>query len=291
VSGASRRLGRLGSLLAAGLVPFAGGAAAIEPGPITATSFNIRFGTAEDGENRWERRRESVFEALREGGDLLGLQEALPFQVREVAEALPGFAFESRGRDAEPDGGEACPIFWRTDRYALDRDDHGTFWLSETPDTPGSRSWDSSLPRIATFVRLVDRTDGSGIYVFNTHLDHRGERARAEGARVIAGRIAARKRPADPVIVLGDFNDGPGSAAIRALRDRGLVDAWRAANPAAAESGTFNGWKDKVAGERIDFILASPELAVVSATIDDRRPHGRWPSDHLPVRATFRRKP
>lgn len=262
-------------------------AAADAPRPVTVTSFNIRYGTARDGDNRWERRRELVLGVLRDGGDVLGLQEALPFQVQEIAAALPGFAVESRTREKDPVEGEACPIFWRTERFEADPTDRGTFWLSEAPQTPGSRSWDAALPRIATFVRLVDRADGRGLYVFNTHLDHRGETAREESARLLARRIAERKRPDEPVVLLGDLNDGPGSVAVRTLVSAGLRDAWRDANPAAPEAGTFNGWNESPGAERIDFVLATDGLVAMSAEIDTRRPDGRWPSDHLPVRSGF----
>ena len=262
-------------------------AGAESPRPVAVTSFNIRYGTAADGDNRWERRRELVLEVLRDGGDVLGLQEAMPFQVREIAAALPGFAVESRTREADPAEGEACPILWRTERFEADHSDRGTFWLSETPETPGSRSWDAALPRIATFVRLVDRADGRGFYVFNTHLDHRGGKAREESSRLIARRIAERKRPEEPVVLLGDLNDGPGSVAVRTLVSAGLRDAWRDANQTAAEAGTFNGWNDSAGAGRIDFVLATVGLVAMSAEIDTRRPDGRWPSDHLPVRASF----
>jgi len=249
---------------------------------LVVTSFNIRYGTAADGENRWERRRDLVLDVLREGGDILTLQEALPFQVEEVAKALPSHRHVSRTREVDPAKGEACPIFWRAERFDLV--EHGTFWLSEHPETPGSRSWDAALPRIATFVRLVERSTGRGLSVYNTHLDHQGERSRVEAARLIAARIAARPFPAEPVILLGDFIAGPGSEPVRTLLDSGLVDAWRVANPDAPEQGTFNGWKDRVDGDRIDFVLVSPRLAVRQAVIDTRSPEGRWPSDHLPVR-------
>lgn len=249
---------------------------------LVVTTFNIRYGTAADGDNRWERRRDLVVDVLREGGDILGLQEALPFQVEGVAKALPGHRHVSRTREEDPAKGEACPIFWRSDRFDLV--EHGTFWLSEHPETPGSRSWDAALPRIATFVRLVERSTGRGLCVYNTHLDHRGERSRMEAARLIVARIAARPHPSEPVILLGDFNAGPGSVAVKTLLGAGLVDAWRAANPDAPEQGTFSGWKDTVEGDRIDFVLVSPRLAVRQAVIDTRRPAGRWPSDHLPVR-------
>ncbi|MFM1824286.1 MAG: hypothetical protein RI967_2552, partial [Planctomycetota bacterium] len=225
-----------------------------------------------------------VVAVLREG-DVWGLQEALPSQVAELERALPAFGVVSRTRERDPEAGEACPIFFRRDRVALDADDHGTFWLSPTPDEPGSRGWEAALPRIATWARLVDR-DGRGLYLFNAHFDHRGEVARRESARVLLARIADRRHPEDPVVLVGDLNAGPDSDAVRALlaaADPPLADAWRATNPAAPEQPTFNGWRERCEGARIDWILVSPGVAVDACTVDLRRPDGRWPSDHAPV--------
>lgn len=257
-----------------------------------AGTFNIRYDNAGDGANRWSRRRELVVGILREG-DLWGLQEALPTQVAELAGALPEFGVLSRTRERDPAQGEACPILYRRDRFEPDPDDHGTFWLGPTPDEPGSRGWDAALPRIATWSRLVDR-EGRGLYLFNAHFDHRGEEARRESARVLLDRIAARRR-ADPVIVTGDLNCGPGSPALGAIlasREPVLVDAWRAANPSAPEQATFNGWADECRGARIDWLFAerTPSLAIEACDIDLRRPSGRWPSDHAPVVARLRRR-
>lgn len=262
-----------------------------QPRALAVGSFNIRYANPADGENAWEHRRPLVLDILR-AGDLWGLQEALPTQIAEIGRALPEFSIVARSRERDPAQGEACPILYRTERFTLDQATQGTFWLSERPDEPGSRSWDSSLPRIATYARLVER-DGSGAYlVVNLHLDHRGATARLEGATLVAKRIAALRND-DPVIILGDFNAGPSSPPLRALLDDatlGLVDAWRVAHPDAPERGTFNGWGEGYAGERIDFVLATKDLAVTACTIDDRRPNGRWPSDHAPVAATLLRR-
>lgn len=252
-------------------------------------TFNIRYDNPQDGDNAWPRRRAMVVDVLREG-DVWGLQEVLPQQVAALRDDLPEFGMVVRSRDFDPQKGEACPILFRTARWSLDEQDHGTFWLSESPETAGSQSWDAALPRIATYARLVDAQSGRGIYVFNVHLDHRGQRARLESCKLLARRIAARQHP-DPVVVLGDFNAGPARAPLRVLLEDaaiGLVDAWRVAHPHAAERGTFNGWEDSLGERRIDHVLLGPGLAVGTCEIDDRRPDGRWPSDHAPVRATLR---
>jgi endonuclease/exonuclease/phosphatase family metal-dependent hydrolase len=250
---------------------------------------NVRYDNPQDGPDAWPNRRTLVGDVLR-AGDLWGLQEVLPQQVEALRVDLPEFGLVVRSRDADPATGEACPILYRASAWTLDPIEHGTFWLSETPEQPGSRAWDAALPRIATFARLTARATGRSLYVYNAHFDHRGARARLESARLLAARIAARRHP-DPVVVLGDCNAGPDSPPLRALladAALGLVDAWRAANPDAAERGTFHGFGQTFRGERIDHVLVGPGLAVAGCAIDDRRPGGRWPSDHAPVTATLR---
>ncbi|MFN5496275.1 MAG: endonuclease/exonuclease/phosphatase family protein [bacterium] len=256
---------------------------------IAVGTFNIRYANHGDGANAWRHRREMVAEILREG-EFWGLQEALPEQVAEVLADCPQFKAISRTREKDASQGEACPILYDHARWELDAKEQGTFWLSTTPEVAGSKSWDSSLPRIATFARFIERAPLAGgtpraLYIFNVHFDHRGDEARLEAARLVADRIAARTH-ADPVVLLGDFNCGPASPPIKALLEHpraGLRDSWRVANPDAPEQGTFSGWEDRVGDLRIDFVFASAPVEVRSCTIDLRKPAGRWPSDHVPV--------
>ncbi len=269
----------------------AGGPRGAGSDTIAVGTFNIRYANKGDGANAWEHRQATVIEMLREG-DFWGLQEALPAQVATMASALPAYGMVVRSREKNPAEGEACPILYRSERWTLDAEDHETFWLSETPEVPGSKSWDSSLPRVATMARFIETSSGRGLYVVNVHLDHRGAQARLESALLIARRLASRKH-ADPVIVLGDFNTGPASPPIRALLDDAglrLVDAWRAANADERERGTFNGWAEACTGDRIDYILVTTSLNVDTCEIDDSKPNGRWPSDHAAVRAVMRWK-
>ena len=263
--------------------------------PVKVMSFNIRFGTANDGDNHWLKRRDLVVETIQiSAPDLLGVQESLKFQHEFIGERVPGYTFVGRGREKEPEAGEFCGIFFRNDRFELVEDGH--FWLSENPDEPGSRSWDSSLPRMVSWVRLKDRSSGNRELVFaNTHFDHRGPLAREKSAMVIQRQLLDRHEGL-PIVLCGDFNTGEGTAPYKALvspatdvRTKPLIDSFRAFNPQPGEGeGTFGGWQDQRTGARIDWILQTGNWKTLDARINRLNDGGRFPSDHFPVEAVLR---
>ena len=264
------------------------------PAPVRVMSFNIRYGTAQDGDNAWSARRQAVFETIRANDpDVIGLQEVLEFQARELREALPEYEFIGVGRDDGADQGEFVPIMFR--KKLLQLVDCGYLWLSEQTDRPGVKSWDAACPRMLTWVRLgFKRNPLNSIYVVNTHFDHVGERARLESARII--RRMTDALGGKPVIVLGDFNCGPGSPPYKVLtEDRGnlaeLHDAHVALGLAETDAGTFNAFRGRLTGPRIDCILFNRRLEALQSAIDRRRFNGRYPSDHFPVTATLRLLP
>lgn len=277
--------------LALGLPPclaLAGGGRLLaqEPaGTVRALSFNIRYGTAEDGPNHWRVRRDDVAAAIRRNRPhVLGVQEALAFQLDELAAVLPGYRVLGQGREGGR-GGEHCALWIDERRFAVVR--NGDVWLSGTPDVPGSRGWDAALPRIATWAVLRDRLDHTRLLVVNTHLDHVGSTARLESARCIA-RLLART-PGLPALVLGDLNCGEDSAPLEVLRAAGLRDTFRALHPGAEDTGTFSGFAGRTGGRKIDYVLCGGDLQVVTAWIDrTRTDDGRDPSDHWPVGAELR---
>ena len=111
--------------------------------PLTVMSFNIRYGTANDGDNHWTRRREMLFDVVREqNADLIGVQEALAAQIDEMIAAAPAYAVVGVGRDDGRARGEFSAILFRRDRFRVA--DSGTFWFSDTPAVPGSKSWGNS---------------------------------------------------------------------------------------------------------------------------------------------------
>lgn len=104
---------------------------------------------------------------------------------------------------------------------------------------------------------------------------------------------AVRELPHRNYMVMGDFSDSPDSPAARALTDIddqgwGLVDlAAYAGNstptyPTSAEQAKEQG------SQRVDFILASRELAGKLTSVSvHRTPSAHVASDHFPLTATF----
>lgn len=267
---------------------------------VSAMTFNIRYGVANDGDNAWTLRKDLVFQMIAtHGGDFLGMQEAWKFQIDEITAAVPAYSCIGRSRTADGVLSEWSPVCYRGVRWQLDATYNGTFWLSETPDVPGSQSWSSSLPRIVTWGRFVEKSSGRGVYVFNTHFDHQSQEARLQSAKLLAQRIANRPHQSEPVILTGDFNAGESNPAITYLLgqpDTGVtspvvfVDSFRVLYPNAADVGTFHGFSGEQSGEKIDYVfaLAVPQTTVLSAEIRHDNDSGRYPSDHFPVTATLR---
>ena len=191
-------------------------------------SFNIRYGTAKDGEDRWENRQGMLLDTIRAyAPDVLGMQEVLASQADFLREKLPEYGFCGGGRDDGKRGGEFSPVMYRKDRFELLAS--GQWWLSPTPEKVGSKGWDAALPRIVTWAKLKHRGSGAELLMFNTHWDHVGNTARVESGKLMR-RLIDEKRGDLPVIVTGDFNSTettPQYATLTAGDDAGvrLIDA------------------------------------------------------------------
>lgn len=274
-------------------IPNVGGEdALIGPMPAPALhvmSWNIRrrtFALHPRRADRWERRAPALRQLLRtERPTLLGVQEALADQARFIADAL-GEAYGSVGHGRGPrGGGEASPIFYDADRLELL--DWEQIALSDTPHAPGSRSWGNLIPRSLVSARFRDRATSTDFLVMNTHLDHLSHRSRLRAAQSIRRRATADSLP---VVFLADMNAGRGSAPIaELLRGEALADTWAsAAQRESEEWGTFTNYRAPRPGrDRIDWVMASPQVQVARAAINAGRHHGVWASDHLPVQAVL----
>lgn len=252
-------------------------------------TFNIRYGTADDGANAWPGRRTLVGDVITAfGPSVLGVQEALAFQLEELDALLPGYGRVGVGRDDGMEAGEFSAIFY--DRARLEVVSEGTFWFSESPSEPGSTAWGATIPRICSWARFRERASGRTFFVYNNHWDHQAQESRERSAALLLDRIGARVPAGDPVIVTGDFNAGEDNPAFRLLvgdADR-LRDTFRLLHASDTVVGTFNGFEGTADGPKIDAILASPEWAVLSSAIDRTEVAGRYPSDHFPVTAVLR---
>lgn len=268
---------------------------------LNLATFNIRNDNNDrDRDDRtWTRRTANAVRLIRRmSPDVLGMQEVTHGQAADLRASLPDYEFYGRARDDGERKGEYAAIFYRSDRFTLDRGDCGMFWLSSTPEVPGSMTWGNTFPRVVTWVRLLDRGTGRGFYVFNTHLDHQHQGSREEAALLIAKRIDQRKRPEEPVVLLGDFNAVSNNPALSYLTGKsstlagrglhwknGLIDAYQALHPSEKNQVTLHLWNGNGGGRgwKVDHILVAKGARVIDASIVmDVLP---FSSDHFPVTA------
>ena len=252
---------------------------------IDVITFNIRMDTPRDSINAWPNRASIVAGFVNDQiPDLLGMQEVLWHQYQYLDSALAGYGSVAAGRDDGLRVGEACPVFYRLGRFEKIGD--GTFWLSATPDVPGSVGWGAALTRIATWVRLYDKVQQDTLLFFNTHFDHISDSARVMSSGVLLGMV--RKLVGDnKFVITGDFNASPESLAIERMKEGGLaVDSYLVTEtPPAGESYTFNGWKDEPGEGRIDYIFIRNGMKALTHETHRVIEEGVFISDHWPVTA------
>jgi len=288
--GPSRRkvlIGALATAAAAAAPLRAQPSATPPPAGLKVMTFNIRYGTANDGENHWDKRKDFLVDVIRaEAPQVLGVQEALHGQLAYILEALPDYAMVGVGRDDGARKGEYSSILYQRASLSLSRSD--TFWFSETPSRVASTSWGNTITRICTWAQFT-APDGRPFYVYNLHLDHQSQPSREKSVALLRARIEARD-PVAPVIVTGDFNAGEKNPAVMAMLGGNILrDSFRVTHADASPVGTFSGFKiGQVQGEKIDYIFVTPEWEVVDATIIRTARGDRYPSDHFPVTATLR---
>jgi len=255
----------------------------------TLMTINLRYGEAKDKEHAWEYRRLVMMEMLREyHPHIFGVQEGLRFQLDELVEALPGYAVFGEGRNGL-DGSEHAAIFYDVHHlYCLEGH---TFWLSETPEIPGSKSWESSLSRLVTWGRFQIKSTGIPFYFYNTHFDHRSESARQHSARLVWNRVRDKQ---ETTFFTGDFNCTEQSFAWQYLTGNkafddetgDFADVWHSAEERKNPVSTFHDYRGpQEANHRIDWILMRPALRVLKAETVIYQKNGLYASDHFAVYA------
>jgi endonuclease/exonuclease/phosphatase family metal-dependent hydrolase len=248
---------------------------------IKVISYNIRLNLASDGINAWPNRSEMVGSLLRfHEAEIIGLQEALVEQLKNIEQQLPQMKRVGVGRDDGIEAGEFSPILFDTTKFKLI--DKGWFWLSETPDKPGW-GWDARINRICTWAKLKPKK-GKEFLVLNTHFDHKGDIARAESAKLIIKKIGELNTKHLPVILMGDFNltaeTAPIQYILKYLNDSKTVSQ----QPPYGPDGTFNGFDfNSKLEEKIDFIFVNDKVTVEKFAVLSDSKDNRYPSDHLPV--------
>ena len=315
-------------VILAAILPLSGFVAADPGAAVKVGTYNIRLsgvgGRADKGTpNAWIDRKEDIVKLIRELDlDVFGLQEVCPDQAGFLRNNLEGYEFVGEHRNADRVSGEASPVCFRKSRFeALGK---GTFWLSETPDTPGLKGWGAACPRVCSYLILRDRRTGRRFCFANTHTDHVSAEAREKGMLLVVERM--KKFGAGvPIVFTGDHNcretEAPAKAVAAILKDA----LYESQTPPKGPWRTFSGWKwleNEVAavealkvpvdirnakkgspdgvkivsgvhphekcGARIDYIYVSPGVKVLDFETVNRPRAGRelYPSDHFPVVAT-----
>ena len=258
-------------------------------------SFNIRRGTAPDGRNHWIFRRDLVNEVLKHyHPDVLGLQEAVDFQISEIRAMLPGYEMVKIINSGDSKVLHNA-IFYNAARFFLSEE--GTFWYSDTPDNPWSRGWGNIMPRTCTWARLVEKESQQTFYFYNTHLDHLSQRSRKKSVILLTRRIHARSYP-DAFVLTGDFNARERSKPIQYLKGKillntktegevlnpdPLIDTFRVRYPNHRNAATFHGYRRLFFRFKLDYIFVPSTVCVQDAQIIQMRKKRCYPSDHFPL--------
>ena len=226
-----------------------------------------------------------LFDLVRDqDADIIGLQEALDFQIDEITTAVPSYATIGVGRDDGRARGEFAAILFRKSRFRIAG--AGTFWFSDTPEVAGSKHWGNNITRICTWARLIDR-DGRAFYAFNVHLDHQSQPSRERSTQLLRDRIDARPVATDPVVITGDFNVGEKNAALTVLRGP-FVDTFRVVHPEEHRLERFQVSSSGTPGGKRSITSSYSPEEVLQADIVRVSREQRYPSDHFPVVARVR---
>ncbi|HMO65532.1 MAG TPA: endonuclease/exonuclease/phosphatase family protein [Verrucomicrobiota bacterium] len=250
---------------------------------LVVMTYNVRYASVRPP-NAWPDRQPLMRAMLREvNPDLIGTQEGLYPQLKDIDADLPGHDWIGLGRDGGSRG-EFMAVFYRRDRLEPVEYDH--FWLSDTPDVIASSTWGNTNRRMVTWVKFRDRLTGQEFHFWNTHLDHALQPAREKAAALIRRRVEELKTDL-PVILLGDFNAAAGKNPIyeTLVGDGFFRDTYALAGERRnADYNTFNGFRPaRRDGERIDWILLRGDADVRATEIVTYERDGQYPSDHFPV--------
>lgn len=254
---------------------------------VRVMTFNIRYDNPNDGINAWPNRKDQLSEFIKnEDPDIFGMQEVLWHQYAFLDSALSDYASAGAGRSDGLKGGELNPVFYRKDRFEMVRTK--TFWLSETPEMPGSKAWGASLPRIVTWMELVNMETNEHFFFFNTHFAHDSDSARVNSSIMLLDK-AHEIAGTFPFIITGDFNQRPDSRGHAVLTGPEvntslLVDSYTiSAETPVGPSSTFNGFSDEPGSGRIDYIFVRNGMKVLSHRTVEHKEGQVFISDHWPV--------
>ena len=245
---------------------------------ITICSFNIRGSNMDTGVNAWSNRKKMV---IREFGnyqyDIVCMQEPLTDQIQDFL-SIGIYEWLGVSGQGTPDSDVFTPIFYN--KKKLNVLDYGTFWLSETPDVV-SRGWDGKFPRICTWAKFRDIENCRSFYVFNTHLDHVGEVAKLEGARLICRKIKEMTAE-EAVFITGDMNSTPETPPIHTFLSE-FSNSREIATEKSGPAGTAHSYGKLYPPSQIDYIFVNEYISVTKAITITKNSDPVYMSDHYSI--------
>ena len=250
---------------------------------IDVMSYNIRLGSADDGENHWNIRKDKLKDLINYyEADFIGMQEAQKPQIEYLLENNSLYGFLGKPRD-EGENSEFSCIFYLKNKYKVLQQD--TFWLSETPEK-STKSWDAAYPRIVTYGLFENIKTKKKIWVLNTHFDHVGVVAKQKSAEIILKKIKQLQGKQNlPVVLTGDFNSFKTDTWMQPLLNNLQEASSHSITKPYGGTATWNAFnfKEKPV-DQIDFIFSSKNNTVIKKfrTITDFYDF-KYPSDHLPI--------
>ena len=258
---------------------------------LNVMSFNIRYNSPNDGINIWENRRDMAADVFSDYKiDIAGLQEVTKVQLDDLNNRLPDFAYIGVGRDDGKSEGEHCPIYYRKDNLTLL--EHGTQWLSETPDVIGSKGWDAALPRIFTWGKFKNNANGEVFYYINTHFDHRGQLARLNSSKLLISKAAELTDGKSAIIITGDFNytkDSEGYQIMTSTENEITFSDTKeiTQTPFTGRPHSSNGFREREVSRIIDYIFVNEGIKTTTYDILAIIKDSVYVSDHFPVISTI----
>lgn len=264
-------------------------AASIHAQPLKVMTYNIRYHNHGDGVNAWHNRKEKVADLIKKyNPDVFAVQEALHGQMQDLSKMLNEYTYVGVGRDDGKEKGEYAAIFYKKNKLKVIQS--GSFWLSETPDIPGSMGWDAACTRMATWAKFEDVNTQQTFLVLTSHFDHIGKQARLQSIRQIRTWLTLHNDVNHPALLCGDFNFEPTEEPYPAFLNG--QENWKDARPRGNTQGTFCGFeKGRMECVTIDYVFYTKEWNVGKYTVIQDNDGHYYPSDHLPVMVEVSLKP
>ena len=251
-----------------------------ESSTLSSMSFNL-YGTTDI-----EQRRGAVGTIIMKYlPDVLGIQEGKTEWLGYLNRQFSGI-YASVGTGNSENGYTETynNIYYNTAKFTLI--EGGTFWLSDTPDVPGTKFSSSKRVRTATYAVLELKKDGSRILYVNTHLDNLSETPRLEQLEVLLGFIDKYDYP---TVITGDFNSNMTSNVYRKITagktfttHRVLLDS-REVAAEAYKYGTYNGLKPGGTGILDYCFVSDGDFNVSLYRVNTELVNEVYPSDHNSV--------